>query len=307
MKVIHRAQELTPEDQGACVAIGMFDGVHLGHQRILQETIKTAGPDVLPAVVTFDQHPNAIVAPERTPPLIYSAPQRLRAIEAAGIRLTWLIHFDRAFSQQSADGFVRTLVRDFGRLEGICVGRDFTFGHKRKGNVTLLEELGGELGFVVVAVPPVRQGNEIVSSTRIRAAIRAGQIGKASELLGRPYAVAGTILEGQKLGTKLGYPTANLDVRGLGLPPTGVYAGFGQIGEKRLKAVANIGWRPTLNLPKPELRFEVHLLDFSEGLYGQELEFEFGRKLRGEEKFGSLSALREQIGKDVAQTRALLS
>jgi riboflavin kinase/FMN adenylyltransferase len=299
MKVIRHAAEFHPPDRKVCFAVGMFDGVHLGHQRVLRQAGEDAARfGAVAAAVTFDQHPASVIAPERVPPLIYSLPQRLRVIGSMGIETILLIHFDRAFSEQSADGFITELARHF-KIQSICVGSRFVFGHRRAGNVALLQKFGQQLGFEVRGVPAVRWEEGQVSSTRIRQVIKEGNLPLVAQLLGRPYSVAGEVIRGEQLGQKLGFPTANLNVTGLALPPKGVYAGRVQADGRTLVAVANIGSRPTLNRQQREVRFEVHLLDFWGDLYGRELEFEFGRRLRGEQKFESLEALKEQIGKDV--------
>jgi riboflavin kinase / FMN adenylyltransferase len=308
MNVIHQPSQLAPRDRQVCVAIGMFDGVHLGHQRVLKQTVQdsqqTGG---LSVAITSARHPNAVVAPERTPLLIYSLSQRLRVIASLGIETILLIHFDRAFSQQSGEDFVKALVRDFGRIQSISIGSNFTFGHRRTGTVKLLKTLGAKLGFTVHDMPAVSCRGKIISSTRGREAIQAGDLDLVSEMLGRIYSIAGNVVAGERLGQKLGFPTANLDVAGLVLPPRGVYAGHATVEKGRFPAVLNIGVRPTLNRAAPELRVEVHLLDFTGDLYGQELEFEFVKRLRAEEKFGSLDALRAQIQTDVAAARRLLA
>jgi riboflavin kinase/FMN adenylyltransferase len=198
------------------------------------------------------------------------------------------------------------MVRDFKAVQSISIGENFTFGYKRSGNVPLLERLGAELGFAVHALPAVEWRGQPVSSTRIREAVQAGELDAAGEMLGRHYSLRGAVLRGDQLGRQLGFPTANLDIAGLALPPCGVYAGWAHIAHGRLPAVMNIGYRPTLNQPKPALRVEVHLLDFGGDLYGKELEFEVIKSVRTEQKFGSLDALKEQIARDVAQARQWL-
>ncbi len=303
MKVIRHAADLQPSDRKVCFAIGMFDGVHLGHQRVLRQTVEdTARSGGISAAVTFDQHPAHVIAPARAPLLIYSLPQRLHRIGSLGIEAILLIHFDRAFSEQSAEEFIANLASQF-QIQSVSVGSRFVFGHNRTGNVGLLQKLGLRLGFRVHGVPPVRWEDRDVSSTRIRQAIKEGELSWAAQLLGRPYSVAGQVVPGARLGGKLGFPTANLDVSGLALPPKGVYAGRAAANGETWGAVANLGSRPTLNRPENEVQLEVHLLDFGGDLYGQELEFQFGKRLRGERRFASLEMLRDQIGKDVAAAR----
>src|SRR5438105_3546149 len=342
MLIVHAATALPASTQPACLAIGVFDGVHLGHQQVIRQMVTDARQhEARSVVITFDRHPNAVVAPDRVPPQVYSLPQKLRAIASLGVETTLLIHFDEPFSRQSGEEFIRGLARDFGRIHSVCVGSSFTFGHRRSGNVALLKQLGQELQFVVHGLAAVSLDGEPVSSTRIREAIRAGQLDQAGQMLGRACSLAGPVIRGDQLGRQLGFPTAYIDTTGLILPPNGVYAvhanvhgapgfpsdssghsptkgdGGGSKGEgarqsstlsredsasaetQRLKAVLNIGYRPTLKSAVPQLRVEAHLLDFNADLYGQELEITFIDKIREEQKFLSLPALKEQITRDV--------
>lgn len=306
MNLLHHARELGPAPRKVCIAIGFFDGVHLGHQQILRQTIEDAHQHEATSVaVTFDRHPNAVVAPERTPPLIYSLAQKLRVIASLGIDATLVLQFDRAFSQQTGDAFIRALVRDCGQVQSLCVGSAFAFGHRRSGNIQLLRRLGQELRFIVHGLAAVSLDGNTVSSTRIRNAISAGNLDDASQMLGRTYSLAGAIVRGDQLGQQLGFPTANLDITGLVLPPDGVYAVHATAGGQTHRAVLNIGVRPTLNQPVPRRQVEAHLLDFSGDLYGAELEIEVIRKLREERPFASRDALREQIQRDITAARAL--
>ena len=190
-------------------------------------------------------------------------------------------------------------------MHSLCVGAHFTFGYKRGGNVELLKKLGHELRFAVHGMAAVSLDSKPVSSTRIRQAIGEGNLDRASQMLGRAYSLAGRVTRGDQLGRQLGFPTANLDFTGLALPPTGVYAVHARVGGKSHRAVVNIGTRPTLRRPEPQLQVEVHLLDFSGDIYDQEMEIEFVEKLRDELLFPSPDALREQIGRDIAAAREL--
>jgi riboflavin kinase/FMN adenylyltransferase len=301
MTIIHAACDLDPGRKKVCVAIGVFDGMHLGHQQVIRQTVSDAQQqEGLAVVITFDRHPNTVVAPTRVPPLIYSLPQKLRAVEALEADTTLVIRFEEAFSRQTGEEFIRGLARDFRHIHSVCVGSTFTFGYKRSGNVALLKELGDELHFVVHGLAAVSLDGQTVSSTRIREAIRAGQLDAASQMLGRAYSLAGTVVPGDRLGAKLGFPTANINTTGLIVPPTGVYAVHAHVQGKSYRAALNIGHRPTLENPAPQLRVEAHLLDFTGDLYGQEMEITFVDKIRDEEKFPSLAALKEQIARDVA-------
>jgi riboflavin kinase/FMN adenylyltransferase len=302
MKIIHAANELKAEGKKICLAIGFFDGVHLGHQQIIRQTISDARQhDAIAVVLTFDRHPNSIVAPDRVPPLIYSLPQKLRAIESLGADALLLIQFDKKFSEQTGEEFIRSLTRDFGKVHSICVGADFVFGHKRSGSVALLKKLGVELNFLVHGLAAVSLDGQVVSSTRIRETIRAGDFDAASQMLGRTYAISGLVAEGDKLGHKLGFPTSNLEVTGRLLPPNGVYSGLTNVKKKNYRVALNIGFRPTIASGKLELRVEAYLVDFSGKLYGEELEIEIGERLRAEKKFASPKELREQIARDITE------
>jgi riboflavin kinase / FMN adenylyltransferase len=306
MKIIRAANELGNGNRKVCLAIGVFDGVHLGHQQIIRQTVADARQhDAVALVVTFDRHPSTIVAPEKTPPQIFSRSQKLRAIESLGADALLEIPFDKNFSKKSGEAFIRELARELGKIFSICVGADFVFGHRRSGNVSLLKTLGAELNIQVHGMAELALDGHTVSSTRIREAIRGGNLDAAGQMLGRPYAICGCIVQGDRLGRQLGFPTANLDVTNLVLPPNGVYAASTKFNGQFYRVALNIGVRPTVALG-PQLRVEAHLLDFSGELYGVELEVEIGAKLRAEKKFSSPSELREQIARDVVAVRALV-
>ena len=304
MKLLHTASELQPGAQPVCAAIGIFDGVHRGHQELLRQTLADARAcGGLAVAITFDCHPNVIVAPQRVPSLIQTLSQRLESLGTLGMDAVLLLHFDHALSEQGGETFVRSLAAELGRLRRLCVGADFVFGHRRSGNVALLRQLGAELGFQVHGLPAVAAGGHVISSTRIRETIRHGDFAAAAGWLGRPYALAGRVVEGDKLGRQLGFPTANLEVGGLVLPPNGVYATAAALGPVRRRSVTNIGLRPTLAEPAPSLHVETHLLGFTGDLYGQLLEIQFLGRLREERQFASLEQLQRQIGQDIAAAR----
>ena len=305
MKVTPIARELAQPGRKVCLAIGVFDGIHLGHHQIIRQTVADARQhDALAIVVTFDQHPNTIVAPEHVPPQIFTRSQKLRAVESLGVAGFLEIPFDREFSRKSGEEFIRELARDLGQIRSICVGADFVFGRQRSGNVALLRQLGGELHFQVHGMAAVALDGQVISSTRIRETIRTGDLDAASQMLGQPYAVCGRVVTGDQLGRQLGFPTANLDITGLILPPNGVYAANTVVNGKRYRAALNIGLRPTVAASQPKLRVEAHLLDFSGDLYGAELEVEIGPRLREERRFGSVDELKNQVERDIQAVRA---
>ena len=306
MKIIHAANELGNGSRKVCLAIGVFDGVHLGHQQIIRQTVADARQhDAVALVVTFAQHPNAVVAPEKTPPQIFSRSQKLRAVAALGAEALLEIPFTKSFSEKSGEVFIRELARDLGKIHSVCVGADFVFGHRRSGNVALLKQLGAEICFQVHSLAAVALDGETVSSTRIRQAIRSGQLDAASQMLGRPYAICGRVMAGDRIGRELGFPTANLDAAKLALPPNGVYAGRTNFNDRFYRVALNLGTRPTV-ATAPQLRVEAHLLDFAGDLYGAELAVEITAKLRAEQRFNSPAELRAQIERDVVAARAMV-
>lgn len=307
MQLIHRAADLNAGGRKVSVGIGMFDGVHLGHQQVLKQALADAQQhNGVSLAVTFDRHPATILNPSKAPRLIYSLPQKLQEIQRLGLHAVLLIPFTREFSEQPGEQFVRDLAVGVQNLYSICVGNSFSFGHKRSGNVELLKSLGLELKFQVRALAAVSLAGQIVSSTRIRERISAGDLDAASQMLGRSYAISGKVSHGDNLGTKLGTPTANIEITGLVTPPPGVYAVQTRVAGALHPAVANLGMRPTLANATPELRLEVHLLDFTGDLYEQELEISFAEFIRGEQKFADLDALRAQIERDKETARRVL-
>ena len=307
MKLIHQPGDLANGERKACLAIGMFDGVHLGHQQVLRQAIEDSHQhEALSVAVTFDRHPTSVIAPDRAPALLQTRAQRLRAIESLGIDAALVIEFDEAFCRKPGAEFVRELVDGFGAIHSICVGANFTFGHRRDGDAKLLRTLGQALGFHVHGLAAVSLDGQAVSSTRIRAAVRDGRLDDAGQMLGRTFAIEGTVIEGDRRGRELGFPTANLDTDGLVLPPNGVYAAHVRLGQEEAhRAVLNIGLRPTLAKPEPTLQVEAHLLDFDGELYGQVMEIEFVEQLRDEQRFDSTDELAAQISRDIEHARTL--
>ena len=305
MNIIRADADLNPDARPICAAIGVFDGVHLGHQSILRQCAEDArSRGGLTVAVTFDRHPNEVVASQHAPPMIYPLAKKLRELERAGADATWLIHFDKAFSELPAEAFIRELARRCKRLESVCVGATFTFGCRRQGNVALMRQMGAELGFATHAVEDIRSENEPVSSTRVRQAVREGNLDLAGRLLGRPYELCAIVVKGSQVGRKMGFPTANIDTTGIVIPPMGVYAAETQAGGATRRAAVNVGVRPTLGAPEPRLVVEAHVIGFNGDLYGKELELRILKKLRDEQKFPSAEALRAQIARDVTAASA---
>jgi riboflavin kinase/FMN adenylyltransferase len=308
MKIVHHFEALPTENQPVFCALGMFDGLHIGHQSVLRHVTKQAkSKQGLSVVLTFQDHPAELLAPERSPKLIYPAHFKQTLLESMGVNIGWIIPFDKKLSQLSAEEFVQK-IREFTHdLSGISVGSNFSFGHNRQGNVGLLEACGKRDGFQVEGKPSCTFENELVSSTRIRNLIQSGNIDLASKLLGRPYCLIGQVIHGNGLGRKLGFPTANLDCERLALPPLGVYAITCNIDGKAFDGVLNIGYRPTLNHPVPKLQVEAHFWGIEMDLYSKQLALEIKGKLRDEHRFPNVDALKLQIQKDIEKAKILLN
>jgi riboflavin kinase/FMN adenylyltransferase len=295
---IDKLEELAAQDGPLHLALGVFDGVHVGHRAVIARAVDAARKEGGKAfVVTFDPHPIRVIAPEKAPAsLLATLDEKAAVLKALGVDGLLVIHFDMAFAKMDAEEFVRKLLA--ADVRTVAVGEDWRFGSKRSGDVAMLRRMGGELGFQLEAVPPVMWEGERISSTRIRQAIRDGNFDAVEEMLGRPYELSGTVIEGRKLGRGLGFPTANLRLGERQTPRDGVWAV--KVDGVR-KGVANLGTRPTVD--GGERLLEVHLLDFSGDLYGKELRVRFEKFLRPERKFGSLEELREQIGRDAEEAR----
>lgn len=306
MKIASSPAELRRDGRRTCLAIGFFDGVHLGHQQVIRQTITDARQhDATAIALTFDRHPSTVVAPERTPRLIYTLEQRLEALELIGVDATLLVPFDRDFSRMKPEEFIAWLNDGLRRILSVCVGSSFTFGQKRLGNVSLLRRAGKQYGFTVHGLAAVALDGKTVSSTRIREAVRSGEFDAASQMLGRAYSLRGRVLEGNQRGRTLGFATANLETTGLVIPPNGVFAAkatpVGTDQSTAHRAVVNVGFRPTIDPDTPSPVVEAHLLDFDGSLYGHDLEITFLHRLRGERKFSSPEALKAQIRLDIIE------
>jgi len=299
---------------GAVVTIGAYDGVHLGHQAVLRLVRELADARGLEAaLVTFDRHPAEVVRPESAPRLLTTLEQRLELLDATGdLDLCWVLTFDEARSKEAAEDFVREVLVDGVGARLVVVGADFHFGHRRGGNVPLLERMGAELGFEVLGLGLVAVEGEAsgvpYSSTRIRELLAKGDVAEAARLLGRPHEVRGVVERGdQRGGEHLGMPTANLTVpERICLPTDGVYAGtFVAEDEVERPAAISVGTRPTF-YEDGDVLVEAYVLDFDGDLYGQRVKVRFREWVRGQERFDSTEALVEQMNDDVEATRRIL-
>lgn len=285
------------------LALGVFDGVHVGHQTVISRVVEASAREGgLAGVLTFDPHPIRVIAPGKAPTaLLETLDHKARVISELGVELFIPLHFDLELAKMEAAEFIDKLMT--ANVKTIAVGEDWRFGRQRGGDVAFLEKEAQKRGFKLEAVAPVMHDGERISSTRIRQAIRDGNLNAAEEMLGRPYTVCGTVVEGNRLGRTLGFPTANLATGDAQLPPDGVWAVLALLpgGRKRL-GVANLGVRPSVGGQTRIL--EVHLFDFMGDLYGQELEIRFLKQIRAEVRFPSLSDLRIQIQRDVIEAKA---
>ena len=301
-------REAMPESlREAIVALGNFDGFHLGHQAVAREAIEWARAKGRPAIIaTFDPHPVRLFKPDIPPFRLTTLEQRQELYLAAGATAMLVFHFDAELAGTSAEDFVKVLLAERLGVAGVVTGEDFTFGKGRVGNRAMLEALGAEAGIEARAVASVLDNGEAVSSSRIRDALRKGEPQVAARLLSRPFAIRGVVEHGDKRGREIGYPTANLAIESYLRPRYGIYAITGRVlaTGQELRGAANLGIRPSFDPPKELL--EPFFFDFEGDLYGQEIEVAFHHFLRPEAKFDSLDALTEQMDADCAEARRLL-
>jgi riboflavin kinase / FMN adenylyltransferase len=305
MELLRSIPELSRLPGPLFLAIGVFDGVHLGHQAVISTSAEHArAANGTPVVVTFDPHPEKVLRPEAAPHLLTATQHKIALIRELGVDNLLIIHFDKQFAATEPEDFVSALVKHSRPLREICVGHEWSFGRKRRGNLDLLKKLGAESSFNVVGIPPIKMNGAVVSSTAIRQAVEMGDFAKAAEMLGREYTILGTVTHGDSLGKKIGFPTANLSAHSEQFPPNGVYAAEAKIDNETHRGVINLGVRPTVSGGKSERVLEIYLFDFDREIYGRDVEVRFLKFLRSEKKFANLDALVEQIRRDVEQARA---
>ena len=312
-RVVHQVDGLDPLSDGSVVTIGAYDGVHLGHRKVLQlvrDLADARGLDA--ALVTFDKHPAQVVRPDSAPPLLTSLEQKLELLtEVELLDVVCVLRFDEDRSHETAEEFVREVLVGLLRARLVVVGADFHFGHKRGGNVALLEQMGTDLGFEVIGLglvaPDDEADREPYSSTRVRGALANGDVAAAAILLGRPHEVRGTVMRGDQRGRELGFPTANVAVPDeICLPADGIYAGEYRTPDGVWHPAAiSLGRRPTFYADADSSLLEAFLLDFEGDLYDQPASVRFLERLRGEQRFESVDDLVEQMGKDVEATRRI--
>jgi riboflavin kinase / FMN adenylyltransferase len=308
METLRSISELSKLQGPIFLAIGVFDGVHLGHQSVISTSTSHArSANGTPVVITFDPHPLKVLRPQKAPHLLTATQHKIALIRDLGVEHLLVIPFDKNFAATPPENFIEQLVMDSNPLGEICVGHEWSFGKDRRGNLDLLKKLGAQFDFHVIAIPPVKVDGTVVSSTAIRRAVEKGDLATAATMLGRDYTILGTVVSGSKIGKKLGYPTANLSAHSEQFPPNGVYFAEATLDGALYPGVVNLGYRPTVSSGKPERVLEIYLLDFDRDIYGKDVEVRFIRYLRPEQKFDSLEALVRQIERDVRQARELLA
>jgi riboflavin kinase/FMN adenylyltransferase len=309
LTVLHSPEEWTARfgaGSRTVLSIGNFDGLHLGHQKILRMVLARArATSLTAAAITFDPHPMKLLRPENAPRMVQTLSQRLTGLEQMGLDAALVLHFDRALSLLSPEEFIQRILLERLHVAGILVGANFSFGHRGAGDVRLLAQFGKEHGYEVETVSPVEVEGRVISSTSVRNAIAAGNVAEAIPLLGRPFSLTGEIHSGAGRGRTILFPTLNLVPEQELLPKLGVYATECVVGRDVFRSVTNIGTRPTFD--GQGITVESHLFGFNEQTVGGPMEVRFHARLRDEQKFSSVDALREQIARDIAAAQEYFS
>jgi len=305
--VVHYPGDARPQHwRHPVLALGNFDGVHRGHAKIIERVRRAAEERAASAIaMTFDPHPPRIVRPDKAPPLLMTTQQKLEALSKAGIQDIAIVRFTHELSRWDPETFIRSVLVEWMHVAEVWVGANFLFGRDRSGNFSIVRSLGARYGFRAEKIDPVRYKDFVVSSTRIRRLISEGRVDEAGVLLGHHYCVDGVVIQGQRRGRDLGFPTANICADNELIPPNGVYATTTQVDGVFHPSVTNIGIRPTFGNEGSQITVETHLLDFAAELYGRRLRIGFVRRLRDERRFENAEALRAQIAADCHQARTL--
>lgn len=309
MKVIYGIGRVEKAIRNAVLAIGVFDGLHIGHQKLIRAAVKRAGEiGGLVIVMTFSPHPVQVLKPEQSLPFVVSLPHRLKLIERLGVMMCIVVHFTQRFSKLTPQRFVKRYLVDHIRPKEVYVGGDFRFGRERGGTLEYFREAGSKYGFRVNSVPPVNSGSSgrKVGSSHIRELINNGQLKIAARYLGRYVSVMGKVQRGSSRGKILGFPTANIKAKNVVIPPIGVYAVYVLIGDKKYSGMANVGRRPSFQRSGNGIIVEVHIFDFQKELYGKEIIIQFVKRIRNERAFGSTEKLIAQLKRDQVKTKAIL-
>lgn len=300
MKIFHGTENANIQ-KPTVLTLGVFDGLHLGHQRIMRTVVERANAvDAHATAITFDPHPRAVLHPESAPPLLQTLDQRLANLEVLGLDQAIVIPFDKAFAASPAEDFLRGIVHDRLHAKEVYLGKGFAFGKGRGGNIELLRRMSEELGFFADEVPEVSLRGRRISSSRIRELLSQGRVNLARRMLGRPYGVEGVIIRGNQRGRTIGFPTANLKPHNRVVPRNGVYATATLVDGTWRRSITNAGVRPTFD-DGTDISVESYIFDFDGDLYGDVLRVRFLHRIRDERKFNGIDELKAQIEKDTAR------
>lgn len=286
------------------IALGSFDGLHLGHMSLIKECINLAKlNNGLSMVYTFKNHPLTIINPDKAPKLIMDNDNKASILRSIGVDILTLIDFNKKFMETPAEEFIKGLVHDF-NLGGVVVGFNYRFGHKNQGDVNLLKELSVKYNFILKIMDPLESKEELISSSRIRALIEEGNVIEANKMLYKPFMISGKVIPGKQLGKTLGYPTANIDIdKRFMIPKAGVYFTLVRYKDKIYKGMTNVGYNPTV-VETNEINIETYILNFDKEIYDDYISVYFMERIRDEEKFQSLQALIEQMNKDYSYVKS---
>ena len=304
MKTISGIGQLNKKYRHVVAAVGVFDSVHRGHQRVIRQAVDEArrlgGTSV---VVTFHPHPVSVLHPERFSSYVLTLEHRLQLIKSLGADVCCVIKFDKRLARMSADNFVRKVLVDRLGVKKVIVGEDFHFGHDRSGSVAFLEDQGCRFGFEVMNISTKRFKNINIKTSYIKKLIAGGELSSLKKFLGRPYAMLARVKHGETIGRKLGFPTANLTRENVVILPPGIYCVNVFIGQKKMNGVFYIGSKPSFNRARRDVALEAHILDYTGDLYGKEIRVEFLKKIRDDRRFIDVKELSEQIARDVERAR----
>ncbi len=305
MKTVYGIKKLKGKFAPSVITVGVFDGVHIGHKKIITELLKEAKAyNLKPVVITFDPHPAKLLKQRGRVLMLSSLQHRLRLLEELGVELCVVIDFNRKFIEKDAESFLRDLLVDKLNMKRLVIGDKFSFGRERLKDAASLRSISKKLGFQVRIIRSKSYKSAAISSSVIRHLIEKGELGIASRLLVRPVSVLGTVIHGRKRGRIIGFKTANIDPHHEAIPPSGVYAVYSRVGKSTYKSVLNIGTRPTFNEKDPSI--EAHIFGINKDLYGKDIEVSFVKKIRPERKFENEDILRTQIMKDSLIAKRLL-
>jgi riboflavin kinase/FMN adenylyltransferase len=308
MKVIYGIGKVEKTIKNAVLAIGVFDGLHLGHQKLIKaaaERAKLLGGPVI--VMTFSPHPVQVLQPDNYLPFIVSLSHRFQLLERSGVTICIVVRFTKRFSQLTAQQFIKRYLVNHIRPKEVFVGEDFRFGQKRQGTISYFQDAGCQYGFTVNPVSPVRSGGKKIGSSRIRYLIAQGKLRVAERFLGRPISVMGKVVKGDGRGRVLGFPTANIRTQNELILPVGVYAVQAHFHGQTFKGMANVGYRPSFKKKNSPVGIEVHVFDFKKNLYGKEIVVEFTQKIRNEKVFCSKDQMSAQLRRDEVKSRSILT